>query len=74
MTDSLGNELKIGDNVAFVSCNYKNCFKFIDTGFIEKLCPYMCRIRGTKKMYWRSIYSNIPNNVVYRAYDRIIKI
>lgn len=76
MKDSLGNELSIGDKVAFVSCNRQNVFRCIDTGIIEKITNYMVLIKNTQNEYYfgynRSGWHR--EHKTYRNPNRVIKI
>lgn len=80
MKDSLGQELKVGDKVAFVTCNYKGIFSHIDIGNVEKICNTMVWINMTGKQYWQRIkkyedrWKNRYGNRTLRYPNRIIKI
>lgn len=79
MKDSLGNELSVGDKVAFVSCNCQNVFRCIDTGIIEKITYSKVLIGNTENSY-RFNYNNrgkgywYQENRTYRLPNRVIKI
>ena len=77
MKDSLNRDLQIGDRIAFVSCSCKNEFQQIETGTVEKLCDKYVRINKDEKIdekYYNPKIYRFPNGVVYRKYDRIIKL
>lgn len=79
MKDSLGNELSVGDKVAFVSCNRQNVFRCIDTGIIEKITYSKVLICNTENLYYFN-YNNrgdsywYKENRTYRNPNRVIKI
>lgn len=79
MKDSLGNELSVGDKVAFVSCNRQNVFRCIDTGIIEKITYSKVLIGNTENLYYFN-YNNrgdsywYKENRTYRNPNRVIKI
>lgn len=80
MKDALGNDLKIGDKVIFVTCSSKNEFLFFDTGIVEKLCNIMVWINNTKHKYYQrnakytDRWENRYGNKTIRKRDRIIKL
>lgn len=79
MKDSLGNELSVGDKVAFVSCNRQNVFRCIDTGIIEKITEYKVLIGNTKNEYYFNYNRKydghwIREHKTYRNPNRVIKI
>ena len=80
MKDSIGNELHVGDKVAFVTCNYKGMFRSIDTGIVEKICNYMVWIKDTGSQYiqrnkkYEDRWTNRYGNRTLRYRNRIVKL
>lgn len=79
MKDALNKELSVGDKVAFVSCNYQNNFRRIDTGIVEKITEYKVLIGSTQNKYnfnYNRKYDTYwyRENRTYRNPNRVIKI
>lgn len=60
MKDFLGNELKVGDEVAYISGSYKE----FGRGVIEKIGAKMLSIPRTEKYYTQQYLTRYPSQVI----------